>query len=145
MKLVVQRVSEAYVDIEGRERSSIGSGLVVLVCVEKGDDRAVVEHYAAKVVELRIFPDDAGKMNRSVKETSGELLVISQFTLAGDAEKGRRPGFDRAAPPDVAEPLYSHFVSKISEHGLRVVTGVFQAHMKVGLVNDGPVTILLGR
>lgn len=145
MKLVVQRVSEGFVDIEGRERGSIGNGLVVLVCVEKGDDRAVVEHYAAKVVELRIFPDDAGKMNRSVKDTGGELLVISQFTLAGDAEKGRRPGFDRAAPPDVAEPLYNHFVSRISEQGLRVVTGVFQAHMKVGLVNDGPVTILLGR
>lgn len=145
MKLVVQRVSEAYVDIEGRDRGSIGKGLVVLVCVEKGDAQPVVEHYSAKVVDLRIFPDEAGKMNRSVKETGGDLLIISQFTLAGDAEKGRRPGFDRAAPPDVAEPLYNHFVSKICEHGLRVVTGVFQAHMKVGLVNDGPVTILLGR
>lgn len=144
MKIVLQRVSEAYVSVDGRMEGSIGRGLLVLVCIEKGDDAARVEHYAEKVAELRIFSDEAGKMNLSVKDVRGEVLIVSQFTLAADAEKGRRPSFDRAAAPDVAIPLYHHFVQKVADQGVRVATGVFQAMMKVGLVNDGPVTILLG-
>jgi D-tyrosyl-tRNA(Tyr) deacylase len=144
MKLVVQRVSEASVSVDGRLMSSIGAGLLVLLCIEKGDGEALADHYAHKVAELRIFPDEAGKMNRSVKEMGGSVLLISQFTLAGDVEKGRRPSFDRAAPPEEAERLYSYFAKKIREEGIAVETGVFQAYMKVALVNDGPVTIVLG-
>jgi len=117
----------------------------VFLCIEKGDDRTMADTYAKKTVELRIFSDEAGKMNRSVKETGGEVLLISQFTLAADAEKGRRPSFDRAAPPDTANELYLYFAGKLAEEGVRVATGVFAADMKVALINDGPVTILLGK
>jgi len=144
MRLVLQRVKEAYVSAEGERVGSIGPGLVVFLCVEKGDDEAITERYASKVVDLRIFADDQGKMNRSVRELGGGILVISQFTLAADAEKGRRPSFVRAAAPDVADRLYRHFVNKVREQGIHVATGVFQAYMQVGLINDGPVTILLG-
>jgi D-tyrosyl-tRNA(Tyr) deacylase len=145
MKLVVQRVTEASVSVDGRLLSSIDAGLLVLLCIEKGDSEALADHYARKVAELRIFQDEAGKMNRSLKETGGSVLLISQFTLAGDVEKGRRPSFDRAAPPDEAERLYSYFAEKIRGEGIAVQKGVFQAYMKVALVNDGPVTILLGK
>jgi len=144
MKLVVQRVTEASVSVDGRLMSSIGAGLLLFLCIEKGDNQTLADHYARKVAELRIFPDEAGKMNRSVKQTGGSVLLISQFTLAGDVEKGRRPSFDRAAPPEEAERLYSYFAQKIHEEGITVHTGIFQAYMKVALVNDGPVTILLG-
>jgi len=144
MKLVLQRVTEASVSVDGRLLSSIGPGLLVFLCIEKGDGEAVADHYARKVTELRIFPDEAGKMNRSVKETGGSILLISQFTLAADVEKGRRPSFDRAAPAEEAERRYSYFAQKIREEGITVQTGIFQAHMNVALVNDGPVTILLG-
>ncbi len=145
MKLVLQRVSEASVTVGGDKRGSIGRGLAVFLCIEKGDDRTMADTYAKKTVELRIFSDEAGKMNRSVKETGGEVLLISQFTLAADAEKGRRPSFERAAPPDTANELYLYFAGKLAEEGVRVATGVFAADMKVALINDGPVTILLGK
>lgn len=144
MKLVVQRVAEASVSVDERVVSSIGAGILLFLCIEKGDTEKLAEHYARKVVELRIFQDETGKMNRSLKETGGSLLVISQFTLAGDVEKGRRPSFDRAASPEEADRLYRYFTQKIAEEGIDVKTGVFQAYMKVNLVNDGPVTILLG-
>src|SRR3954447_4668704 len=111
MKLVVQRVSEASVTIGGKVESTIGTGLLVFLCVEKGDREEVAEHYARKVAGLRIFADDAGKMNLSVQDISGSVLVVSQFTLAGDAEKGRRPSFQSAAPPDEADRLYRHFAT----------------------------------
>lgn len=145
MKLVLQRVTEAYVSVDGSAIGSIGPGLVVFLCVEKGDDAAVAEHYANKLAELRIFEDEAGKMNRSIKEIGGEVLLISQFTLAADAEKGRRPSFDKAALPEQAEELYRYFARKVTDEGVRVATGIFGANMRVGLINDGPVTILLGK
>lgn len=144
MRLVVQRVTEASVSVENQVIASIGTGLLVLLCIEKGDTEKLAEHYARKVAELRIFADENGKMNRSVKEIGGKVLVISQFTLAGDVEKGRRPSFDRAAAPDLAAPLYSFFQQKLAAEGVAVSAGVFQAYMQVRLVNDGPVTILLG-
>lgn len=144
MKLVVQRVSKSSVSVDNKIVSEIGHGLLVLLCIEQGDDEKLAAHYAHKVAGLRIFPDDAGKMNRSVLDITGEVLVISQFTLAGDVEKGMRPSFIRAAPPEEADRLYLFFAEKLKEEGLAVKTGVFRAHMDVSLVNDGPVTILLG-
>jgi len=144
LKIVIQRVSEAGVTVEGRMVGAIGRGFVVFLCVEKGDGPTDIEHYARKVAEVRIFPDDAGKMNRSIKEAGGEILLISQFTLAGDVEKGRRPSFESAARPDLAEPLYDLFTRTLRNEEIRVVTGVFRSYMQVSLVNDGPVTILLG-
>ncbi len=144
MKLVLQRVSSASVSVDGCTES-IGKGLVVFLCIEKEDTQAAVDRYAPKVAGLRIFEDDTGKMNRSVKEVNGEVLLVSQFTLAADAEKGRRPSFDRAASPDLAIPLYEAFIHSLQSTGLRVVTGVFQAMMRVTLVNEGPVTVILGR
>jgi D-aminoacyl-tRNA deacylase len=144
MRLVLQRVSEASVRVSGKQIASIGSGLVVFLCIEKGDDHSLADRYAAKIASLRIFEDESGKMNRSLLEVSGKVLLISQFTLAADAEKGRRPSFDRAASPDVAFPLYEYFAAKLKEAGVEVATGVFQAMMKVSLVNDGPVTLILG-
>lgn len=144
MKLVLQRVKQGSVSIAGKEVSSIGAGLLVFLCIEKGDDEKKADHYAAKVVDLRIFADEQGKMNRSVRDVSGAVLLISQFTLAADAEKGRRPGFDRAAPPETAERLYAYFTERLKALDVPVSTGVFQAYMEVSLINDGPVTILLG-
>ena len=144
MKVLLQRVSRASVSINGRVAGSIAQGLVVFLCVEKGDGPQLAEHYARKTAEVRIFGDEAGKMNRSVKDVGGEVLLISQFTLAGDVEKGRRPSFDAAAPPEVAESLYEHFAAVLRGENIRVATGVFRAFMQVELINDGPVTILLG-
>lgn len=143
MKLVIQRVSEASVSVEGQRKGSIASGLVVFICIEKGDDPDLIQQYARKVVELRIFGDDAGKMNLSVKETGREILLISQFTLAGNVDKGRRPSFESAAAPGPAEELYGLFSSEVEQLGVKVVTGVFRAYMQVSLINDGPVTILI--
>ncbi len=145
MKLVLQRVSEASVSVEEKTVGAIGPGMLVLFCVEKGDDASLAAHYAAKVAEIRIFNDENGKMNRSLRETNGEILLISQFTLAADVERGRRPGFERAAPPELAEELYNYFAEKLREQDIRVATGVFRAYMAVKLVNDGPVTIILGQ
>ena len=142
MRLVIQRVREARVEVDGRCTGSIGSGLVVLIAVAKNDTAADADYLVDKLLGLRIFPDDAGKMNRSVVEAQGSLLVVSNFTLYGDCGKGRRPGFDQAAPPELARALYEYFVEKLRARHLPVETGIFQASMSVHLVNDGPVTLI---
>jgi D-tyrosyl-tRNA(Tyr) deacylase len=121
----------------------VGQGLLVLVGVEQGDGPADVEYVARKIRELRVFEDEARHLNRSVQDVGGSVLVVSQFTLAGDCRKGRRPSFDEAAPPQIAKPLYEDVVRELQANGLRVATGEFQAMMQVSLVNDGPVTLLL--
>ena len=142
MRLVIQRVREARVEVEGRAPASISKGLVALVAVAKTDTQADADYLADKLLGLRIFPDDAGKMNRSVAEVGGSLLVISNFTLYGDCRKGRRPAFDLAAPPEQARALYDYFVARLRGREVPVETGVFQASMAVSLVNDGPVTLV---
>jgi D-tyrosyl-tRNA(Tyr) deacylase len=143
VRAVVQRVSEASVRVEGTVVGSIGRGLLVLLGVGQGDTEKDIDLLADKVLHLRIFADEAGHMNRSVQETGGELLVVSQFTLYGDARKGRRPSFIDAAPPEEANRLYGLFVGRLRGSGLRVAEGVFRAAMDVALVNHGPVTLLL--
>ena len=143
MRAVVQRVTEASVRVAGETVGSIGRGLVVLLGVAVGDTEADADSLADKVLNLRVFPDDAGHMNRSVLDVSGGLLVVSQFTLLGDARRGRRPSYIEAAPPDEADRLYQYFVSRLRPSGLEIATGVFRAMMDVALVNQGPVTILL--
>ena len=143
MRAVIQRVSSARVVIDSTEHSSIHAGILILLGVEKGDTTEDGAALAKKIVELRIFEDEAGKMNRSILETHGEILAVSQFTLLGDCRKGRRPSFDSAAPPDEARQLYNAFVESIRLSGIRVQTGVFQADMNVELVNQGPVTFIL--
>jgi D-tyrosyl-tRNA(Tyr) deacylase len=143
LRAVVQRVASASVDVDGRVVSRIGGGVVVLLGVSVDDSTADARRLAGKVAELRIFLDDDGKMNRSLIESGGAALVVSQFTLYGDARKGRRPSFVRAAQPEVAEPLYEEFVSELLSRGIACGTGEFGATMQVALVNDGPVTILL--
>jgi len=142
MRAVVQRVREASVEVDGEVVGRIGPGLLVLVGVAREDTPRDAEYLAEKIAGLRIFPDQEGKMNRSVRETGGAVLVVSQFTLYGDTRKGRRPSFDRAAPPEQARSLYEYFVQALRRKGLAVETGVFQAMMQVHLVNEGPVTIL---
>jgi D-tyrosyl-tRNA(Tyr) deacylase len=142
MRLVIQRVSEARVEVEGSCCGSIGAGLLVLVAVAKTDTPSDADYLAEKLLGLRIFPDDAGKMNRGVIEAGGSLLVVSNFTLYGDCTKGRRPGFDQAATPEEARSLYEYFVGKLRSREIRVETGIFQASMAVHLVNDGPVTLI---
>ena len=143
MKALLQRVAEARVEVEGRTTGAIGPGLLVLVCVEDGDGETEADRLAAKIAKLRIFEDDAGKMNRSVVETGGAVLVVSQFTLAADTSRGNRPSFAAAARPEIAKPLYERFAAALRGHGLEVKTGAFAATMAVSLVNDGPVTIWL--
>jgi len=143
MRAVLQRVSSARVVIGGDEYSRIGPGLLVLVGVEKEDTPEDAAMLARRIVELRIFEDDAGKMNRSIAEVSGQILAVSQFTLLGDCRKGRRPSFDPAAPPDVARTLYEKFVTDVRALEIQVSTGVFQAMMDVELTNQGPVTFIL--
>ncbi len=143
MRAVVQRVKRASVSVDGEVISSIGGGVLVLVGVATGDAEADAEFLAEKVANLRIFADDAGKMNRSVKEASGAVLAVSQFTLLGDARKGRRPSFIDAMAPDEANRLFEHFCAKVRAQTLECATGKFQAMMDVELTNDGPVTILL--
>jgi D-tyrosyl-tRNA(Tyr) deacylase len=143
MRVVVQRVSRANVRVEGRVTGEIGPGLMLLVAVGREDSAATASAMAEKVANLRIFSDDAGKMNRSLLDAGGAVLAISQFTLYGDARGQRRPSFIQAAPPEVGKELYEEFVKAMRGLGVRVETGVFQAHMDVELVNDGPVTILL--
>jgi len=140
---VLQRVRSASVTVDGQILASIGQGLVVLLGVAKGDSGADVAYMAEKIPHLRIFPDAAGKMNRSIIETKKALLVVSQFTLLGDTHRGRRPGFDAAAPPDTAEQLYESVAHAIRERGVPVQTGKFGANMIVTLENDGPVTFIL--
>ncbi len=143
MRAVVQRVTRASVSVDGREVGSIGQGLLVLLGVGAGDGPEDVEYMVRKVLGLRIFRDESGQMNLSLLDVQGALLVVSQFTLYGDARKGRRPSFASAAPPDVARQLYESFVERARAHGVPTETGVFAAMMDVSLVNDGPVTILL--
>jgi D-aminoacyl-tRNA deacylase len=138
---LLQRVSEARVDVAGETVGQIGAGLLVLVCAEPQDTEAVAQKLLAKILKLRIFADEAGKMNRSVQDVGGGLLVVSQFTLAADTTGGNRPGFTGAAPPALGEALYDRFVALAREQHPRVATGRFGADMQVHLVNDGPVTI----
>ena len=140
---LLQRVSEARVDIDGQTVGAIGPGLLVLVCAEPDDTEAVGEKLLAKILKLRIFSDEAGKMNRSVQDVGGGLLIVSQFTLAADTKSGKRPGFTGAAPPARGEALYEAFVKAARAQHLLVHTGRFGADMKVHLINDGPVTIPL--
>lgn len=146
MRIVLQRVSEARVSVEGSVVGEIGSGLALLVGFTDGDNDETLDWMADKVVALRVFEDDDGKMNRSLLEIGGKLLVVSQFTLYGDCRKGRRPSFVKAAHPDVAIPLYERFVDRLrSRVDSGVETGIFGASMAVELVNDGPVTLVLER
>ena len=142
MRLVIQRVREARVEVDGRPTGSIAQGLLVLVAVARTDTPADADYLAEKLLSLRIFSDDEGKMNRSVAEIGGSLLVVSNFTLYGDCSKGRRPGFDLAAPPEQARALYEYFLGKLRASEVPVETGIFQASMAVHLVNDGPVTLV---
>ena len=141
MKAVLQRVSEARVVVDGEVIGAIDHGLLVLLCAERGDTDAVADKLLAKMLKLRIFADDAGKMNRSVQDIGGGLLLVSQFTLAADTSGGNRPSFGQAAAPDEGRRLYDHFVTRARTAHPRVETGRFAADMKVSLVNDGPVTI----
>jgi D-tyrosyl-tRNA(Tyr) deacylase len=141
MIVVLQRVSEACVRVDGQAIGQIGAGLLVLLCAEKGDTEAVADKMLAKMLKLRIFGDEAGKMNRSVQDIGGGLLVVSQFTLAADVAGGNRPSFTQAAAPDEGRRLYEHFVAKAMAAHPVVQTGRFAADMKVSLVNDGPITI----
>jgi D-tyrosyl-tRNA(Tyr) deacylase len=143
MRALVQRVTEARVTVDENITGEIGAGLLVLLGVSKLDAEADAEFVAQKVLNLRIFEDENGKMNRSLLDTGGAMLVVSQFTLYGDCRKGRRPSFDDAAPAEQARALYEHFVAVARRAGLRVETGIFQAHMAVSLVNDGPVTLIV--
>jgi D-tyrosyl-tRNA(Tyr) deacylase len=143
VRAVVQRVSEASVVVEGRVTGSIGAGLCVLLGIAQGDTVADAEWLAAKAVELRIFEDEQGKMNRSLLDVRGELLAVSQFTLLGDARQGRRPAFTAAARPEEAQPLYDKFCALCRERGVPVAEGVFRATMQLRVVNEGPVTLLL--
>ena len=143
MRAVVQRVQQASVEVNGEVVARIDQGLLVLLGVGDGDTPEDSQYLANKIAHLRIFSDEDGKMNRSVQDVGGSILAVSQFTLYGDCRRGRRPSFSSAASPEEADDLYEMFVEKLRVEGLHVVTGVFQAHMEVALVNDGPVTMLL--
>jgi D-tyrosyl-tRNA(Tyr) deacylase len=143
MRACVQRVSEASVTVAGEVVGKIQRGLVVLLGVAGDDTSDDARYMAEKIVELRIFPDEAGKMNRSLAECGGAMLVVSQFTLFGDCRKGRRPSFIDAAPPELGERLYREFVVAVAAKGINLATGQFRQHMDVALINDGPVTLLL--
>jgi D-tyrosyl-tRNA(Tyr) deacylase len=143
VKAVVQRVTQGSVTVDHHDVGRIGHGLVILLGVARGDSEKEADYLAEKIVQLRIFEDDNGKMNRSLLDTGGSMLVVSQFTLLGDCRKGRRPSFAAAAPPEQAEALYTHFVRKVAQMGVPAATGRFRASMQVALTNDGPVTLIL--
>lgn len=145
MRVVIQRVQRARVTVDGEVVGEIGHGLLLLVGIGRGEAEEALRWVADKIINLRIFEDESGKMNRSLREVGGEILAVSQFTLYGDVRKGRRPSFTGAAPPEEAEPLFDRFVQLLRASGVRVATGRFRAHMLVELVNDGPVTLLLER
>ena len=141
MRALVQRVSEAQVSVGGAVIGAVGAGLLILVCAMQGDGPEAADKLAAKIAKMRIFRDDEGRMNRSLLDVGGGALVVSQFTLAADTSRGNRPGFSAAAPPELGEQLYNHFVRAMAAQGVPVATGRFGADMAVALVNDGPVTI----
>jgi D-tyrosyl-tRNA(Tyr) deacylase len=143
MRAVIQRVSRAAVVVDDQTVGAIDRGLMILLGVAEGDTAKDASYLADKTAGVRIFADDAGKMNRSVEDIDGQILVVSQFTLLGDCRNGRRPGFTKAAPPELADVLYGIYVEVLRKRGLTVATGVFRADMQVSLVNDGPVTMLL--
>lgn len=143
MKIILQRVQSSSVKIDDKINGQIGKGYMALVGFCEGDNEAIVDKMVDKMIGLRVFEDDQGKMNLSIKDVDGSILSISQFTLYADCKKGRRPGFSLAAKPDIAIPLYDEFNKKIASHGIKVETGIFGADMKVSLINDGPVTIIL--
>ena len=143
MRAVVQRVSQARVTVDGEEIGAIGQGFLVLLGAEEGDDSKDVGYMARKILGLRVFPDEEGKMNRELAQAGGAVLAVSQFTLLGDCRKGKRPSFIKAARPERAKPLFEEFVHAIRAQGTRCETGRFQAMMEVELLNDGPVTLLL--
>ena len=143
MRAVIQRVKSAEVRVDNRMTGSIGNGLLILLGVGKGDSESDISFLTSKIPELRIFEDESGKFNLSLKEIGGEMLVVSQFTLYADCRRGRRPSFTDAEEPGTAKHLYEQFVSRLREQGITVQTGEFQARMEVHLVNDGPVTLLL--
>jgi len=143
MRIILQRVKEASVTVEGNLNGKIGKGLMLLVGIGPGDSEAQVRILAEKCAQLRIFDDEQGKMNLSVLDIGGEILAVSQFTLYGDTRKGRRPSFTGAAPPEIAEPLFDEFVKMLRNTGITVATGKFGARMEVKIVNDGPVTFVL--
>ncbi|MEM7488447.1 MAG: D-aminoacyl-tRNA deacylase [Pseudomonadota bacterium] len=145
MRAVVQRVTEARVEVDGAVVGRCGPGLMILVCAMDGDTEANADALAARIAKLRIFRDDAGRMNRSVRDIEGEALVVSQFTLAADTSRGNRPGFSAAAAPEIGERLYARFAGALRDQGVPVETGRFGADMAVHLVNDGPVTIPIDR
>jgi D-aminoacyl-tRNA deacylase len=142
MRIIIQRVREARVESEGRVTGAIGEGLVVFLAVAKGDADKDADYLVDRLVGLRIFPDEAGKMNRSIQDVGGSLLIVSNFTLYADCRKGRRPSFDLAAEPDQANSLYNYFVERARASPVPVETGIFRASMNVHLINDGPVTLL---
>jgi len=143
VRIVIQRVKNASVRVDGLVTGEIGTGLLIFLGVTHSDTEEEADYLTDKTIQLRIFPDESGRMNRSLLETGGELLVVSQFTLYGDTRKGRRPGFDEAAQPEKARALYQYFVNRLKTSNLIVQTGVFQADMQVHLINDGPVTFIL--
>jgi D-tyrosyl-tRNA(Tyr) deacylase len=143
MRVVLQRVSSASVRVDGNVIGDIGPGLVLLIGIHRNDTDEDMHYVMDKCVHLRIFSDETGKMNHSVLDMGGELLVVSQFTLYGDTRKGRKPGFDQAGRPDMAAPLYERAVARLRDHGLQVATGRFGANMQVDLINDGPVTLII--
>ncbi len=143
MKVLIQRVKRAEVNIDNKPFSSIRQGILALVGIEKGDTKEQVEKLAKKVVNLRIFPDENDKMNLSLLDIKGEMLIVSQFTLCGDCKKGTRPSFDKSAAPQIAKELYEYFITLVNSYGIKTGTGMFGAMMDVSLVNDGPVTFML--
>lgn len=143
MKALIQRVKRASVTINSKKISEIGNGLLVLLGVEKGDDAINADKLADKLVHLRIFEDENEKMNKSLLDINGEMLIVSQFTLCGDCKKGTRPSFDKSAPPQIANELYEYFIEKVKEYSVPVQTGRFGAMMDVELINDGPVTFMI--
>ena len=145
MKVLIQRVTNANVTVDNNEVAKIAKGYLLLVGIEKDDNKSMAEYLAKKTANLRIFEDVNGKMNLSVIDVNGEILAVSQFTLAGNTSCGNRPGFDTAEKPELAKPLYEYFVECLRSYGINVKCGIFQADMKVGLVNDGPVTFMLER
>ena len=145
MRVLLQRVIKASVTVEKKEISSIDEGFLALVGIEKNDTKQTVEYLAKKTANLRIFEDENGKMNLSILDTKGKILAVSQFTLAGDTANGNRPGFENAAKPEIAKPMYEYFVECLRGYGIDVCCGIFQADMQVSLINDGPVTFMLER